>query len=336
MKAAVFRGLGLPLAVDDVPEPRPAADEVVVRVARCGICGSDLHMTHEPAFGVPPGMILGHEFAGEIVEVGRSAEHLKMGDRVAVSPIRGCGRCASCLNDEPAWCAQMKLQGGGYAEYAVATERQCLRLPATTSVEDGALVEPLAVALHGVTLAALTPGARVLVMGAGPIGLAVAYWARRHGAVKVAVSDLTTLKSELAHVIGATAFIKTETDAVDAVSDALGGPPDIVFECVGKPGMLAQALRHVRVRGSIIMLGLCTSPDSFIPFEAVSKEVRFVTSAYFNVGEYRAALDALDGGHSVAKALITDTVSLSAMPAMFESLRRQTSQCKVMVRPDRG
>jgi (R,R)-butanediol dehydrogenase/meso-butanediol dehydrogenase/diacetyl reductase len=334
VKAAVFRALRAPLSVEDVPDPRPAADEVVIRVGRCGICGSDLHMTHEPAFGVPPGMILGHEFAGEVVEVGRSAEQLKIGDQVAVAPIRGCGRCLSCLNGEPAWCAQMKLQGGGYAEYAVATERQCLRLPMTTSIEDGALVEPLAVALHGVSLAGLTPGSRVLVMGAGPIGLGVAYWARRHGATKVAVSDLTTLKSELAYTIGATAFVTPQTDVSEAVIDSLGGAPDIVFECVGRPGMLAQALQHVRVRGTIIMLGLCTSLDSFVPFQAVSKEVRFITSAYFNIREYEAALDTLDGGASVARALITDTVPLSTMPAMFESLRQQSSQCKVMVKPD--
>lgn len=333
MKAAVFRALGQPLCIEEVREPRPEPGEVVIRVGRCGICGSDLHMTHEPAFGIPPGMILGHEFAGEVVDVGPSGARLKIGDQVAVAPIRGCGRCASCVNGEPAWCSQMSLQGGGYAEYAVATDRQCLKLPGTTSVEDGALVEPLAVALHGVTLARLTPGARVLVMGAGPIGLGVAYWARRHGAAKVAVSDLTALKSQLTYAVGATGFIESHSDGVDAVVTALGGPPDVVFECVGRPGALAQALEHVRPRGTIILLGLCTSLDSFVPFRAVSKEVRFIGSAFFNMREYEAALDVLDGGASAAKAMITDTVALSAMPAMFESLRRQSPQCKVMVRP---
>jgi len=334
VRAAVFRALHQPLVVEDVSEPRPAADEVVIRVARCGICGSDLHMTHEPAFGIQPGTVLGHEFAGEIVELGRSAAGFKVGDRVAVAPLRGCGRCSSCLNSEPAWCENMILQGGGYAEFALAADRQCLKLPASTSVEDGALVEPLAVALHGVALAGLTAGARVLVMGAGPIGLGVAYWARRLGATQVAVSDLNTLQADLATQIGATAFIKAEGDVMAAVNAALGGAPDIVFECVGKPGILAQALAQVRVRGRIVMLGLCTSLDSFVPFQAVSKEVRFIASAFFNMREYRAALDVLDGGHSVAKAMVTDTVALSAMPATFEALRHRTSQCKVMVRPD--
>jgi (R,R)-butanediol dehydrogenase/meso-butanediol dehydrogenase/diacetyl reductase len=228
----------------------------------------------------------------------------------------------------------MVLQGGGYAQLAVAKDRQCLPLPATTALEDGALVEPLAVALHGVMLARLTPGARVMVMGAGPIGLGVAYWARRLGATGVAVTDLTTLQSELAMEIGATAFVTADEGAVRAVNTALGGAPDVVLECVGRPGILSRAIEHVRPRGLIVMLGLCTAVDSFVPFQAVSKEVRIVTSAFFNMGEYRAALDVLDGGRSAAKAMVTDTVVLSEMPAMFEALRRRTSQCKVMVKPD--
>ncbi|MGH8325882.1 MAG: zinc-dependent alcohol dehydrogenase, partial [Steroidobacteraceae bacterium] len=218
MKAAVFRDFRSPLAIEEVPEPRPADDEVLVRVARCGICGSDLHMTREPAFGAEPGKILGHEFAGEIVELGRAAQGFKVGDRVAVAPVRGCGQCASCLAGEPAWCERMLLQGGGYAELAVAKERQCLPLPLTTSLEDGALVEPLAVALHGVTLAGLTPGARVMVMGAGPIGLGVAYWARRLGATRVVVTDLTRLQETRALEIGATGFVQADENAVAAVN----------------------------------------------------------------------------------------------------------------------
>jgi (R,R)-butanediol dehydrogenase/meso-butanediol dehydrogenase/diacetyl reductase len=333
MKAAVFHGLGQPLIVEDIAEPRPGPDEVVLRIGRCGICGSDLHMTREAAFAVQPGTVLGHEFAGEIVEVGSAVETLSTGDRVAVAPLRSCGHCPSCRAGEPAWCARMSLQGGGFAEFAVAADRQCLKLPQNTSVADGALVEPLAVALHAVALAGLEPGARVLVMGAGPIGLAVAYWARRRGATRVTVSDLTALQSEIAFVVGATGFVKAEGDMGTSVASTLGGPPDIVFECVGKPGILAQALDQVRPRGTIILLGLCTSPDGFVPFRAVSKEVRFISSAFFNMREYQAALDVLEGGGSAAKALVTDTVPLAEMPATFEALRDRTSQCKVMVRP---
>ncbi len=334
MKAAIFHELHQPLAIESVADPKPAADEVLVRVGRCGICGSDLHMTEEPAFGVPPGTVLGHEFAGEIVEAGKDVSGLRVGDRVAVAPLRGCGACPSCLAGEPAWCQRMMLQGGGYAELALATDRQCLLLPKTTSIEDGALVEPLAVALHGVMLSGLKAGARVLVMGAGPIGLGVAFWARRRGAAKVVVADLNTLQSDMAHKLGATGFVTVETDATARVTAALGGPPDIVFECVGRPGAIAQALDYVAPRGTIVMLGLCTALDSFVPFKAVSKEARLITSAFFNMGEYHAALDALDGGQAQPHAMITETVTLAAMPQAFEALRKRTTQCKVMVRPE--
>jgi (R,R)-butanediol dehydrogenase/meso-butanediol dehydrogenase/diacetyl reductase len=333
MKAAVFHALNRPLAVEAIADPKPAPDELVIKVGRCGICGSDLHMTTEPLFGIQPGAVLGHEFSGEVVELGARAKGFKTGDRVAVAPLRGCGHCPSCLAGEPAWCAQMMLQGGGYAEYATATDRQCLRLPESTSLADGALVEPLAVALHGMALSCLEPGARVLVLGAGPIGLGVAFWARRRGAAKVVVGDLVTAQAELAHIMGATGFVEVDARAVENVRAALGGQPDIVFECVGKPGILAQALEHVRPRGTIVMLGLCTTPDSFVPFAAVQKEARFVASAFFNMREFQAALDVLDGGHAPPRAMVTETVALDAMPAAFEGLRKRTHQCKVMVAP---
>ena len=334
MKTAVFRDFHAPLAIEDRPQPRPADDEVVIEVCRCGICGSDLHMTREPAFGTRPGAVLGHEFAGRVIELGHAVRGLKVGDRVAVAPVRGCGRCPSCLAGEPAWCRHMILQGGGYAELAVTKDRQCLPLPRTTAIEDRALVEPLAVALHGVRLASLSPGARVLVMGAGPIGLGVTFWARRLGAIAVAVTDLTLAQADRAVEMGATAFLQAGEDAVQSVAHALGGSPDVIFECVGRPGILSRAIEHVRPRGLIVMLGLCTSPDSFVPFQAVSKEVRILTSAFFSMDDYRAALDALDGGHCVAKAMVTGTVRLSQMPEAFEALRERSSQCKVMVRPD--
>jgi (R,R)-butanediol dehydrogenase/meso-butanediol dehydrogenase/diacetyl reductase len=333
MKAAVFHALHHPLTVEDVADPKPASDELVLRVSRCGICGSDLHMTEEPAFGVPPGAVLGHEFAGEVVETGRGTQGFRVGDRVAVAPLRGCGKCPSCLAGEPAWCERMMLQGGGYAEYALTTVRQCLKLPATTASEDGALVEPLAVALHGVVLSGLQAGMRVQVMGAGPIGLGVAFWARRLGATAVVVSDVVPHAANLAHEVGATAFVQAGEDAVSQVNAAIGTAPDIVFECVGRPGIIAQAIEHVRPRGTIVMLGLCTGTDSFVPFRAVSKEVRLITSAFFAMREYQAALDVLDGGRVAAKALVTETVSLTDMPATFEALRRRTTQCKVLVRP---
>src|ERR1700690_985361 len=130
MRAAIFDGVGIPLRVTDIQAPEPAADEVLLRVAACGICGSDLHITEDPVtFGVGQGVVLGHEFAGEVVSIGAGISDLKVGDRVAVAPMRGCGHCDSCLRGEPAWCREMRLIGGGYAEFTAVAARQCRRLP---------------------------------------------------------------------------------------------------------------------------------------------------------------------------------------------------------------
>jgi (R,R)-butanediol dehydrogenase/meso-butanediol dehydrogenase/diacetyl reductase len=249
---------------------------------------------------------------------------------VAVAPLRGCGRCASCLAGRPAWCSAFTLLGGGYAEYATATERQCRVLPKTISLEDGALVEPLAVSLHGVNLSGLSQGARVVVLGAGPIGLAVTFWARRQGAGKIVVRDLMEAPRALALKEGATAFIPASEDMA-VVNEALGGPADIVFECVGVPGIIAQAIEYVRPRGTVLVLGLCTKPDTFVPFRAVAKEVRIQTSAFFETPEFETVLKTLDAGATEPHMLITGTVPLADMPPTFEALRHRTSQCKVMV-----
>jgi len=333
MRAAVCQGLHAPLAVEQLPDPEPGAGEVIVRVGRCGICGSDLHMTEDPAFGVRAGHVLGHEFAGEVVALGRGVERVRQGDLVSVVPIASCGHCATCRAGEPAWCEAMRLQGGGYAELAATHENQCVALPRTASLADGAIVEPLAVALHGVMLSGLQAGDRVLVLGAGPIGLGVAYWARRMGARAVAVQDLSRFQEERARAMGATHFVVDADDPVGAATRALGQKADIVFECVGVPGLIAQGIDQVRVKGTVVVLGLCTRMDSFVPFVALSKEVRIVTSAFFKRQEYEAALDALDAGSAEPRLLVTDTVALDAVPAAFEALKTRTNQCKVLIAP---
>ena len=333
IRAAVMQGLHQPLAIESLPDPVPDEGELVVRVGRCGICGSDLHMTEDPTFGKVAGDVLGHEFAGEVVALGKGTEGVKPGDLVSVIPLASCGRCASCLAGEPAWCASFGLQGGGYAEYAVTRPNQCVKLPKSASLADGAIIEPLAVALHGVNLSGLTPGDKVLVLGAGPIGLAVAFWARRKGAGQVVVQDVVDFQAERALGMGATGFVAAPDDPVGAAERALGQKADIVFECVGIPGLIAQAVDQVRNRGTILLLGLCTRPDTFNSFAMLSKEIRLVTSAFFTRQEYEAALDALDAGAAEPRLLVTDTVALEAVPQTFEALKHRTHQCKVLIAP---
>jgi (R,R)-butanediol dehydrogenase/meso-butanediol dehydrogenase/diacetyl reductase len=333
MKAAVFKGVGQKLCIEVLPDPQPGPGEVVIKVGRCGICGSDLHMTEDPMFEIAPGAVLGHEFAGEVAAIGKGVEGLRIGDRVSVPPVKGCGRCPSCLAGEPAWCLEMALIGGGYGEYALTEARQIVRLPSSASIADGALVEPLAVALHGVMKSGLQPGDKVVILGAGPIGLATAFWARRMGAGQVVITDLERFQEERAMIMGATAFVAGPEDHVAQADRILGGKADLVFECVGVPGMIAQAVEHIRVHGTVLVQGLCTRPDSFIPFKALSKEARIQFAAFFKTQEYEASLDALSAGAVEPRALITQTIDLAQLPDTFEALRKRTHQCKVMVAP---
>lgn len=328
-----MQGLHQPLALATLPDPEPGPGELVVRVGRCGICGSDLHMTHDPAYGKAAGDVLGHEFAGEVVALGRGTGGVALGDLVSVIPLRSCGACAACRAGEVAWCDRFGLQGGGYAEYAVTRPNQCVVLPRSASLADGAIIEPLAVALHGVAMSGLRAGDTVLVLGAGPIGLAVAFWARRMGAAAVVMQDITRHQETRALAMGATGFAVDPADPVGSAERALGGKADVVFECVGRPGLIAQAVNQVRNRGTILLLGLCTAPDTFNSFAMLSKEVRLITSAFFTRGEYEAALDVLNAGALEPRLMVTGTISLEDTPARFEALRQRTQDCKVLIAP---
>ena len=317
MQAIVFKAMQHPLQLATLPTPTPRPDEVLIEVCRCGICGSDLHMTHDPAFAIAPNTVLGHEYSGRVIECGSQVSGLRVGDHVAVAPLRGCGQCDSCRRGEPAWCSDFSLQGGGFAELATAKAHQCVVLPSSIGLADSALAEPLAVALHGVVRARLRPGAKVLILGAA----------------KVCITDLGEWQRERALHLGASTFLVNDASLERRIAESLGAPPDIVFECVGRPGLIAQAIEYVRPRGTVVILGLCTVADSFVPFKALSKEVNLVTSAFFNLDEFRAAIDVLDSPHAVPLGMVSNTVSLAQMPQAFEALRQRTDQCKVMVAP---
>ncbi|WP_429525152.1 alcohol dehydrogenase catalytic domain-containing protein [Paraburkholderia youngii] len=250
----------------------------MLKIHRCGICGSDLHMTdgHAPHFTLPENSTLGHEFAGEVVAVGKGVEKLKIGDAVTALPFVGCGHCATCLSGKPNFCAQFKGAAAGFAQYAVVAERVTTRLPKTLSMEDGALIEPMAVGLHGVALAKLTPGAKVLVIGAGPVGLAATFWARRLGAGRIVATASSQRREALARHMGADEFVVPQEghDLAALAADALKGPPDVVFECAGQKDLIAKAIHCVKPQGDVVVLGFCTVPDQFIPAVAVWKEVR--------------------------------------------------------------
>src|SRR5579859_252720 len=319
MRAAVFKGVGRPLKIETLPDPTPSEGEIVIKVGRCGICGTDIAMSDGsgPVFELDS--IIGHEFAGTIVALGSGVERLKIGDRVTSMPFTGCGRCVTCLSGRPNFCAGFRGMAGGFAQYIVSTERTAIKLPATLTLSDGALIEPLAVGLHGATLARIQPGSRVLVLGAGPIGLAAVFWARRLGAGPIVVTATSRQREALSLRHGASAFVLPENpaDLRQAAIEQLGGMPDLVIEAVGKPGLIAQAIDCVRPAGTVVVLGFCSRTDSFLPAVAVWKEVSMQFAMTYSLAEFEHVALVLDGGDVDPRAMITDTVGLDALPGVF-------------------
>lgn len=333
MRAAIFKGVGLPLAIEERPDPQPAPGDVVIKIGRCGICGTDLHMTSGHAFGLPVGSMLGHEYAGEVVELGHGVSHLKVGDRIAAIPVSGCGQCAACHTGQPTFCTEVRTMIAGFAEYVNVAERSAFRLPAALSIADGALVEPLAVGLHGVAMAQMQPGTRVLVLGAGSVGLAAIFWARQLGAGRIVAASPSGRRAALAAAMGTDAFETLGEDANARITAALGGSPDVVFECAGAVGLLGQSIDFVRPSGTVVSMGFCTAPDAILPSVATYKQVTIRFSLTYTDIEFRHCVDTLDRGHLEPRMMISETVSLDRFPTMLETLRAGAPHTKVQVDP---
>lgn len=333
MKAAVFVGAGKPLEIQEVPDPTPGAGEVVLKIEYCGICGTDLHFTEAHDYTYPAGFVAGHESGATVVAIGSGVENLKIGDHVVPHPNRGCGRCVDCLQGKPYWCTQMAYNMGGYAQYMLSSAASCAKLPQTLSLADAALVEPLAVGLLGVEIAAPFPGAKVAVLGAGPIGLAAIYWAKRLGAGRIVAGAGSRRRADIALAMGANNFFEMDGDFVGNVIEDLGGRPDLVIECIGVPGMIDKACDLVRPRGTVSVLGLCMAADPVQLSAPLLKELKLQFAVGTSLHQFGMVADVLDAGHVEPRVMVTDTVSLTDMPAMFEALRERSSQCKVLVRP---
>ena len=215
MKACTIHG-PKSLEIEDRPIPKPDTNDLIIRLGAGGICGSDLHYYHEGGVGdfrLKKPFILGHEVAGEVVEVGSGVESLKLGQRVAVNPTRACLRCPECLSGRSNLCRDVFFYGsaarvphvdGGFAEYFIATERQCIPIPETMDFRVAACAEPLAVTGHAAFRAGSLVGKRVLITGAGPIGVLLAATCRFSGATDVVLTDLLDEPLETAKKMGAT------------------------------------------------------------------------------------------------------------------------------------
>lgn len=333
MKAAIYPGQGKAILIEELPDPRPGPDDVVIRVQRCGVCGTDLSMTRGGMWDFPANGQFGHEYAGEIIEVGTRVTGFRLGERIAVLPAVACGECEACrshgnnvLCHAPPGSAMV-----GFAELAKVPTRVATRLPATLSMADGALIEPLAVSLYGVKLAQIQPGDRLLVLGGGTVALYAIYWARRLGAGRIVAMSRSARRKDLALKMGANAFISYGDNEIGEVREALGGSPQFVFECVGAEGMLSKAVMHVAQFGKVISLGFCTSPDPVMPGMASYKCAAMQFAVGYSMKEFLYIADQMDKGHCDPKAIITNDIPLVELPSMFEVLRGPNHETKVHV-----
>ncbi len=284
MKALVVKGVG-ELEVMDLPMPQCKDDEVLVKVKNCGICGSDIPRALNGGVHQFP-IVLGHEFAGDIVEVGSSVTKYKVSDRVTAAPLKPCGECDFCKKGMPAMCTSYGFVGsrenGAMAEYVAIKEENIVLLADEVSYEEGAMIEPLTVALHGVERVNIKAGSTVLIFGAGTIGLLVLQCVKARGAGKVYMVDIADEKLEVAKVMGAEVINSLKVDLNEYLN--INGRPDVVYENSGSAIAQAQALEVVNKLGSVVYIGTATRDVTLKPevFEKILRGELTVTGSWMS------------------------------------------------------
>ncbi len=326
------------LAVEERPVPRLDPDEVLVRVSHCGVCGTDLHLVME-GWGRPRS-IGGHEYTGQIVALGSDVSGWSLGDPVVGGPEPGCGACVYCRAHRPALCEGHAAPGitefqGAFAEYKKLHVSQLLRVPDGLSLREAAITEPLAVALHGITLSGLRPGQRVLITGAGPIGMLTLAALRAKGIEDVIVSEPSPVRRALAERVGASRVVAPEDLEVPRMRFGLvDGAVDTAFECAGKASALEAALAQLGKTGRLTIVGTGMERPRLDTNRILLNEL-IVTGAYnYDENGFDAALALLASGKLPTSLLIEpDDVPLVGMLDAMEGLEAGSIGGKVLVVP---
>jgi (R,R)-butanediol dehydrogenase/meso-butanediol dehydrogenase/diacetyl reductase len=351
MKAAVWYGKR-DVRVEDVAEPpAPGPGEAKIKVHWCGICGSDLHEymsgpifipveQPHPLTGKKAPIIMGHEFSGEIAEIGAGVRGIQVGDRVTASASRSCGECFWCKRGETIICEKNAGTGlqadGAFAEYVNVPAYDIYELPDSVSFEEAALAEPLAVGVHAMKRARIQPGDNAVIVGAGTIGLAVLQAARASGAKTTMVVEKAHARKAYARQLGATMVLDpSRVDIPRAVHEATGGVgADLGFECVGHSETASLALDCVRRGGKAVLLGIFERPTEIQLNSCVFFEKGIIGSLGYN-DEFSTVLSFLVDGRLQAKPMISGKIKLEEIleKGFEELINNKDENIKILVSP---
>ncbi|MBW8870451.1 MAG: galactitol-1-phosphate 5-dehydrogenase, partial [Acidobacteriales bacterium] len=318
-------------------------DEVLIRVAACGICGSDVH-GYDGSSGrrIPP-IVMGHEAAGLVASVGNQVTGLKAGDRVTFDSTVYCGACANCLRGDMNLCDNRQVLGvscgdyrraGAFAEFVVVPARIIYRLPENLSFPEAAMLEAVAVAIHGVSLVPIAAGSSALVLGAGTIGLLVQQALRAAGCSRVFVADVDDSRLKLSRELGATATLVSGPDLLPKILELTNGVGvDVAVEAVGRNETVAASIDCVRKGGSVVLVGNI-APEVTLPLQkVVTRQIRLQGSCA-SAGEYPKAIELMSSGAIQVKPLISAIAPLDQGPQWFERLyAREPNLMKVVLSP---
>lgn len=342
MRAAVMRNAQLVL--DTVPDPVPGSGEILVKTLQCGICGSDLHALKHAArlvevaretgtpFTLDPSrdVVMGHEFCAEVVELGPdTTAAVRPGDRVVSMPImfrNGKIEGVGYSNEVP----------GGFGELMVLSAALVLPVPNGLASEHAALTEPMAVGVHAVAKARLEAGDASLVIGCGPVGLAVIAALKLRGGEPIVAADFSPARRALAERTGAHIVVDpARQSAYEALRQA-GGRAAVVFECVGVPGLLRQIMRDAPAGARIVVAGVCMEDDSIVPMFGINKELSVQFVLGYTPEEFAGTLRHIAEGEINVGPLVTGKVGVEGVAGAFETLANPQGHAKILVEPWRS
>lgn len=339
------------IRVESIEEPKIEPGKVKIKVEWTGICGSDLHEYAAGPIFVPveephyvskdkAPIVMGHEFSGYVTETGEGVTKVKVGDPVVVEPILSCGTCTACQKGKYNLCEHLGFHGlsgggGGFAEYTMVDEHMVHKMPEGLSFEQGALVEPAAVALHAVRSSKVKPGDKAAVFGAGPIGLLVIEALRAAGAAEIYAVELSPERAAKAKELGAKEVINpSDTDAVERIRHLTDGGVDVAFEVTGVPVVLQQCIDSTTFEGETVIVSIWETEANIQPNNIVLSE-RTVKGIIAYRDIFPAVMQLMNQGYFSADKLVTKKIKLDEIVSEgFEALVKEKNQIKILVKPE--